>query len=55
MTVRGVDDDDVDARRDQRFDALLGVAADADRGADAQPAELVLARDAGARSTSGCP
>ena len=44
MAVRRVDDDHVDARRDQRLDALLGVAAGADRGADAQPAELVLAR-----------
>ena len=43
MAVRGVDDDHVDARRDQRFDALLGAVADADRGADAQPPELVLA------------
>ena len=36
---------------DQRLDALLGVLAGADRRADAQPAELVLARDADARST----
>ena len=43
MAVRGVDDDHVDARGDQRLDALLGVVADADRRADAQPAELVLA------------
>ena len=44
MAVRGVDDDHVGARLDERLDALLGVGADADRGADAQPAELVLAR-----------
>ena len=55
MPVRGVDDDDVDARRDQRLDALLVVGRDADRRADAQPAVLVLARVAGARSISGCP
>ena len=45
MAVRRVDDDDVHARGDQRFDALVGVAAGADRRADAQPAELVLARE----------
>ena len=43
MAVRGIDDDDVDARGDQRLDALIGVAAGADRGADAQLAEVVLA------------
>ena len=40
MAVRRVDDDDVDAGRGQRLDALVGVAAGADRGADAQPAEV---------------
>ena len=35
----------VDAGGDQRLDALVGVAAGADGGADAQPAELVLARE----------
>ena len=43
MTVRRVDDDDVDAGRDERLDALVGVAAGADGGADAQAPELVLA------------
>ena len=43
MAVRRVDDDHVDAGLDQRLDALLGVAAHADRRADAQPAVLVLA------------
>ena len=33
----------VDAGLDQRLDALFGALADADRRADAQPAELVLA------------
>ena len=42
VAVRGVDADDVAARLEQRLDALLAVGADADRGADAQPAELVL-------------
>ena len=45
MAVRGVDDDDVHARRDQRLDALLVVARDTDRGARAQPPVLVLARE----------
>ena len=43
VPVRGVDDDDVDAGLDQPLGALLRVAADADRGADAQPAVPVLA------------
>ncbi len=43
MTVRSVDDDDVDAGGDQRLDALIGVSGGADRGADAELAELVLA------------
>ena len=41
----------VDAGRDQQLGALLVVGADADRGADAQPAQVVLARQSGARST----
>ena len=45
VAVRGVDDDHVDAGGDQRFDAFLGVAGRADRGADAQLPELVLARE----------
>ena len=40
MAVRGIDDEHVDAGLDQRRDALLGALADADRGADAQPAQL---------------
>src|SRR5690606_39075292 len=44
MPVRGVDDDDVDARFDERRDALLSVGSGADRRADAQRAVLVLAR-----------
>ncbi len=44
MAVRGIDDEHVDARFDQRLDALLGIAADADRRADAQPLAIVLAR-----------
>ena len=43
MAVRGVDHQHVDARLDQRRDALLGALADADRGADAQLALRVLA------------
>ena len=43
MAVRSVDDDDVDARGDQGFDALVGVSGRADCGADAELAELVLA------------
>ena len=45
MPVRGVDDEHVDAGVDQRLDALLGVAAGSDGGADAQAAELVLRRE----------
>ncbi len=45
MAVRRVDDDHVDAGGGQRLDALFGVAAGADRGAGAQPAEVVLARE----------
>ncbi len=44
VAVRGVDDEHVDVRRDERFGALHRVPADADRRADAQPAEAVLAR-----------
>ena len=44
VAVRGVDDEHVDVRRDQRLGALERVFADADGGADAQPAEAVLAR-----------
>ena len=44
MTVRGIDDEHVDARVDQRRDALFGIAADADRRADAQAFAIVLAR-----------
>ena len=44
VAVRRVDDEDVDVGRDERLRAFDRVAADADRGADAQPAALVLAR-----------
>ena len=43
MPVRGIDHDHVDAGRDQRLDALIGALAHADRRADAQLPELVLA------------
>ena len=41
VAVRGVDDEHVDAGRDQQLGALLGAVADADRGADAQLAVRV--------------
>ena len=44
VAVRGVDDEHVDARVDERLGALERVRPDADRGADAQPALLVLRR-----------
>src|SRR5689334_24582813 len=44
MTVRGIDDEHIDARVDQRRNALFGVAGDADCRADAQPLAIVLAR-----------
>src|ERR1044071_6441320 len=44
MAVGGVDDDHVDAGLHQRVDALLAVRADADGGADAEPAPFVFAR-----------
>ena len=43
VAVGGVDDQQVDARLDQRLDALGRVAARADGGADAQRAPVVLA------------
>ena len=43
MAMRGVHHDHVHARLDQRFDALLGALAHADRSADAQPPQAVLA------------
>ena len=42
MSVRGVDDDDVDASGDQRFDSLLGIATDTDRGTDQQAFAAVV-------------
>ena len=39
--MRGVDAHDVAAGREQRLDARLAIAADADRRADAQAAEIV--------------
>ena len=44
VAVRGVDDEHVHVRRDERLGARERVLADADRRADAQPAEAVLAR-----------
>jgi hypothetical protein len=44
VAVGGVDADDVAAGRDQGVDPGLAIAADADRGAAAQPAQLVLGR-----------
>ena len=44
MAVRGVDAQHVDAGAHQRRRALLALGPHADRGADAQPAHLVLAR-----------
>ena len=43
--MRGVDDEHVDLGADERLGALERVRADADRGADAQPALLVLRRE----------
>ena len=43
MTVSGIDDDQVDARFDQRLAARISGIADAGGGGDAQPALLVLA------------
>ncbi len=43
MAVRGIDHDHVDAGFGQQFGTFLGAFADADRGADAQTALLVLA------------
>ena len=42
MAVRGIDDDDVDAGRDQQLDALVIVRAHADGGADAQLALIIF-------------
>ena len=55
VAVRGVDDEHVDVGLDQRRSALERVGADADRGADAQPAPLVLRGVRDTRSASGCP
>jgi hypothetical protein len=43
MAVRGIDDQDIDARFGEQFDAFLGAGADADGGADPQAAGSVLA------------
>ena len=43
MAVRGIDHDEIDAGRDQRFGAREALVADGGRGGDAQPALLVLA------------
>ena len=42
VTVRGVDDEQVDALLDQGHRPLPGVAEEADRGADPEPALVVL-------------
>jgi hypothetical protein len=42
VSVRRVEDEDVDVRGDERFGTLHGVLRIADRGADAQPAEGIL-------------
>ena len=55
VAVRGVDDEHVDARVDQRLRALERVRPDADRGADAQPALRVLRRVRELDRASGCP
>ena len=49
VAVGGVEDEHVDARLDERGRALERVRADADGGADAQPAARVLGRAAGTR------
>ena len=43
MAMGGIDDDDVHAGFDQRLGTLFGALANADRRADPQPAETVLA------------
>ena len=42
--MRGIDDDHIDAGLDQRAHALVGIATDADRGADTQALVLVFGR-----------
>jgi hypothetical protein len=44
VSVRGVDNDDVDAGADERRGALISVTRDADRGRDAQPPSGVFRR-----------
>ena len=44
MPVRGVDTKHVDSRAPQRSDARLALGTDADRGADPQAPQLILAR-----------
>ena len=55
VAVRAVDQQHVHARVDQRLRALLAVARDADRGAHAQPPELVLVRRSDSAAASRCP
>ena len=45
MPVRGVDDEGVDAGRDERLGAIDRVAGDAHRGAASQPAQRILGRE----------
>ena len=55
VAVRRVDDDHVDLGGDERRGALERIGADADGGADAQPAPLVLRRERVLARASGCP
>ncbi len=55
VAVRGVDDQDVGVRGDQRGGAIERVASHADGGADAQPARARPCRRSGTSSPSGCP
>ena len=55
VAVRGVDDEHVDPRGDERRGALERVGPDADRRADAQAALLVLGRVRVLARASGCP
>ena len=55
MAVGGIDHQHVDTGMTSRFDALVGIFADAYRSADAQLALAVLGRQTDARSTFGYP
>jgi hypothetical protein len=45
VSVRGVDGDDVDARFDERLDALIAILPDAHRRAAAEPPAAVARRE----------